>query len=100
MTDSNMIVPPPSCVQFQLSLIFAENINKQHLVPHSLNYLGLLSPTNSNSVFKPVLYFCSECLFEHDTHFKSIDFYLPQSDNLFTVSAHLTHTGHLDLSLE
>jgi len=68
---SASLVPKIQSVQYQLQLILAKQIDRQQIIPASLNYFGLLGPTGEN--FGQMIYFCQDCVIE-EAFYKTIEF--------------------------
>lgn len=80
-----------ACVEFQLSLIFAETISRQHIMPHSLNYLGYKD--------QDMVYLCEDCIYDENEHYKTIEFNVSSVDISFEAIL-VSHQGLLTVELE
>ena len=61
----------PKSAKFQLSIIIHDHIDRQQLLPSTLNYFGMLGPEGTD--FGRVVYHCQECAIENG-QFKVISF--------------------------
>ena len=56
VSDLDLVKYQSKCVQFQLSVIYAKYIDRQQVMPTSLNYYGLLGPSGLS--FGETVYHC------------------------------------------
>lgn len=61
----------PNSVRYQLTVIIHDKIDRQQLLPSSLNYFGMLGPYGGD--YGRMAYFCQECVMEN-AEFKIIAF--------------------------
>ncbi|CDW81429.1 laminin subunit alpha-like [Stylonychia lemnae] len=84
--------------QFQLLMILNSKVDRQQILPPSLNYLGLIGPKGSD--FGEVVYHCSGCIIENEM-FKTIEFLIDDDNNDVNFNAIMSSSNNkLELLFE
>ena len=86
----------PKQIAFQLQLVSHQRIDRQSIMPATLNYYGMLGPEGKD--FGQVVYYCEQCILEN-LEYKTMDFFVKDGDVNFDAVIS-TPDDKIDLVLE